>query len=470
MRLTRDDLLRITHVRSAGVLDDKRTIVTGVSTDSRSVQRGDLFVAIRGEQFDGHNFLSNAIHRGAVVVVVDQRWAEANEAMLVSMPVPKIVVADTSKALGELARIHRSQFRLPVIAVGGSNGKTTTKEMMKAVLGRKYRVLATEGNLNNHLGVPQTLFRLDADHQIAVVEIGTNHPGEIAYLCDILQPTHGLITNVGREHMEFFRTLDGVADAEAELWSYLREHKGTAFVNADDALLVKRAKPIQKRTTFGITARTPHVKGRIKRSDERGCATITVTPAGKKPVEIALPVPGTHNAMNAVAAAAVGFAMRVPAKEIVAALAGFSAAPKRMQVQQIAGVTILNDTYNSNPDSALAALATLKSVGCSGKRIAVLADMLELGAESEVLHQAIGEAIAYHGVDVLLTYGPLSEHTHRGATVPLKVHYDQKNILAEYLLEELTAGDAVLIKGSRGMRMEDVVTFLAERLPLKGQA
>jgi UDP-N-acetylmuramoyl-tripeptide--D-alanyl-D-alanine ligase len=338
------------------------------------------------------------------------------------------------------------------------------------VLERKYRVLATEGNLNNHLGMPQTLFRLDADHQVAVVEIGTNHPGEIAYLCDILQPTHGLITNVGREHMEFFRTLDGVADAEAELWNYLREHKGTAFVNADDPHLVKRARLIQKKVTFGIAARTPNVKGRITRFDERGCATITVTPAGKKPLEIGLPVPGAHNAMNAVAAAAVGFAMRVPAKEIAAALAGFSAASKRMQVSQIAGVTILNDTYNSNPDSALAALATLKSVACSGKKIAVLADMLELGPESALLHESIGEAVARHGIDVLLTYGPLSEHTHQGATVPLKVHYDQKNILAEYLLEELSAGDAVLIKGSRGMKMEDVVIFLAERLPLKGQA
>ncbi|MBI5463516.1 MAG: UDP-N-acetylmuramoyl-tripeptide--D-alanyl-D-alanine ligase, partial [Ignavibacteriales bacterium] len=242
MKLTIEEIFSIEHTRIVGAEAAKKANVSGVSTDSRSIASGNVFVAIRGEKFDGHNFISAAVQAGAGVIVLEQSWAEKNQAMLISLNRTIVIVVDTTKALGELARIHRRKFRIPVIAIGGSNGKTTTKDMLRAVLAKKFDVLATEGNLNNHIGVPQTLFKLEKKHSIAVVEIGTNHPGEIAHLCEVLEPTHGIITNIGREHLEYFGSLKGVAAAECELFSWLAKHKGTAFINADDGLLKQHTK------------------------------------------------------------------------------------------------------------------------------------------------------------------------------------------------------------------------------------
>ncbi len=470
MTLTRDDLLAIPHLQALGLEDLKGTPITGVSTDSRAVKRGELFIAIRGAQFDGHNFISRAVDAGAAAIIVDARWADANATMLVSLRVPRLVVENTVHALGHLAHRVRRAHRIPVIAVGGSNGKTTTKDMIAAVLAMKFNVLKTDGNLNNHIGVPHMLFRLSDEHQIAVIEIGTNHPGEIAYLCDMLEPTHGIITNVGREHLEFFGSIEGVAASETELFTWLREQKGTAFVNADDPHLARLGTRVPKRVTFGMTARTPGVKGTITGTDERGCARVRIRPKDRRAFDVALGVPGEHNARNALAAASVGLAFRIPAASIQRALEGFTASNKRMQVLHIAGVTILNDTYNSNPDSALAALSTLRTMTSTGRKIVVLADMLELGPQAGELHREVGHAVGLSGADILLTYGPLSRMTHDAAVARMKSHYDQKNMLAEYLLETVSDGDVVLIKGSRGMKMEDVIVFLQERLPRKGQA
>jgi UDP-N-acetylmuramoyl-tripeptide--D-alanyl-D-alanine ligase len=468
MKLTGSDIRRIPHLQSMG-FDTNRLIATGVSTDSRTVAKGDCFVALRGGQFDGHDFVTRAVSAGAVAVIVDRRWAESNGTLLVSVHVPRLVVEETTTALGQLANLYRREFDIPVIAVGGSNGKTTTKEMIRSVLAQKFKTLATEGNLNNAIGVPRTLFRLEKSHEVAVVEAGTNHPGEITALCGVLEPTHGLITNIGREHLEFFGSVDGVANAEAELFRYLGSTSGTAFVNADDAALVKRARSLKKRIPFGMKSRLAAIKGKVRSVNEQGCATLEIRQRGKKPFSIALGVPGLHNAQNALAAAAIGLTLRVPVAGIQKALAGFAAASKRMQVETIAGVTVLNDTYNANPDSVMAALATLAALRTPGRKIAVLADMLELGPGSEAMHRAVGQAVKKHRVDTLLTFGPLSKHTHDGASITQKQHYDVKQLLSEQVLELLSAGDAILIKGSRGMKMEDVVAFIADRLPSKGQ-
>jgi UDP-N-acetylmuramoyl-tripeptide--D-alanyl-D-alanine ligase len=439
-------------------------VASGVSTDSRSTKRGDLFFALRGETFDGHNFISQAVQSWASGIVVDSRWAESNSAMMASLHVPKFVVEDTTQALGQLASVYRSKFKIPLIAVGGSNGKTTTKEMIKAVLSQKFNVLATEGNLNNHIGVPQTLFRLEKKHRVAVVEVGTNHPGEIAYLCGILQPTHGLITNIGHEHLEFFGSIDGVAKAECELFEHLKETAGTAFVNTKDIRLKQRSAGMKKKITYGLGARSAIVRGSIRRWSNDARAVVTVKGSSGKSFEIDLGVAGEHNAANAVAAVAVGLTFGVPARKIRTALETFRGVGKRTQLVERNGVTILNDVYNSNPDSVLAGLATLKMLKNSGKKIAVLADMLELGPESESAHRAVGKALEKFGVEYLLTFGALSNFTHEVAKVKFKFHFEQKNLLSEYLLEILGRGDAVLIKGSRGMKMDDVVTVLNERL------
>lgn len=466
MKLTQKDILSIPHLQALGFEKSRTFTCSGVSTDSRSLQKGELFIAIRGATFDGHNFITKAVESGACAVIADQRWAEANPIMLSSLNAPRVIVENTVHALGWLALAYRRRFRLPILAIAGSNGKTTTKDMITAVLRSKYKVLGTEGNLNNDIGVPQTLFRLERKHRMAVIEIGANHFGEIAYLCSILEPTHALITNVGREHLEFFGSLDGVARAEGELFEWLRARRksaAVAFVNTDDRRVVKQAGGIKRKLTFGSGKSASAVKGSILAVNEHACALIRVKPKGKKPFSIQLSVPGEHNAWNALAAVAVGLFFKVPAERIQKALVSFAAASKRMQLLTLRGITILNDTYNANPDSMFAAFETLKASNSPGKKIAVLADMLELGEHTVEEHRRVGLAAEKHGVEYLLTYGTLAKYIHEAATTKYKAHYDQKNALSEYLAELLTEGDIVLVKGSRGMKMEDVVAFLGER-------
>ena len=465
MKPSTSDILQVKHNR-AEEFDRSPQTFTGISIDSRNVQPGSLFFALRGERLDGHNFLSNAVKLGAKAVVVENKWAEMNPSFLKALPVAKLVVDDSVRALGELARNHRRMFKIPVLAVGGSNGKTTTKEMIRALLETKFEVLATEGNLNNHIGVPLTLFRLEQHHKIAVVEIGTNHPGEIGYLCSILEPTHGLITNIGREHLEFFHSVEGVAKAELELFEWLKANRGEngfIFLNKDDPSLSRRSRMLHHTVSFGFSRKEVDVRGADLQVNENGAPRFTIEAEKKSPLAVSLPVPGIHNALNALAAAAVGLSFNISASKIQHTLAMFTAASKRMETVHVNGITLLNDTYNSNPDSVRAALETLGAMKTSGKKIAVLADMLELGEISEREHRLVADLVKSSGVEYLLTYGPLSKATHDASTVQFKVHYDQKNILAEYLAELLTTGDTVLIKGSRGMKMDDVVTFLKER-------
>ena len=465
MRLSRSEVLKIRHVRALGFDAPSGEWLAGVSIDSRTTQAGDLFIAIRGEKFDAHDFITRAIGSGAAMVMVDRKWADSNGTMLVSIAVPRLVVEDTIVALGELAAFYRAKFRIPILAVAGSNGKTTTKNMITAVLATKYNVLSTEGNLNNHIGVPQTLFRLSENHEVGVVEIGTNHFGELEYLCRLLAPTHGLVTNIGREHLEFFRSLEGVAKAEGELLDYLRKNKGTFFLNKDDAYLAKRAKGTRglKMVSFGFRTGESDVRGKFLGSDEFGSGRMTFRQRGKKESEAQLSVPGEHNARNALAAAAVGSAMRVPAKNIVKALSEFSAAGKRSEIVRLNGVTVLNDSYNANPDSVLEALKTLRMIKSAKRRIVVLGDMLELGKASEKEHRRIGKAMTQHRVDLLFTFGEYSRLANESAALKVKNHFDNKLALAEQLANLLASGDAVLVKGSRGMKMEEVVNHLQQK-------
>ena len=467
MTLTAQDILALSHLQALGFGGKKGILCKGVSTDSRSVRHDDMFIAIRGEKFDGHNFITKAVESGASVIAADARWARANQILLSSLNLPCLIAEDTVQLLGQVAQMHRKKFKIPVLVVGGSNGKTTTKEMIAALLKTKYRVLSTEGNLNNHIGVPQTLLRLERQHQVAVIELGTNHFGEIAYLASIVEPTHALITNIGREHLEFFGSVEGVARAEAEVFDWMRTQKrakGVGFINKDDQHLSKLAKRVKKPVSYGFGKGSLTVQGKVLGFNELAFARLEVKPHGKKAFKIELSVPGEHNAVNALAASAVGLTLGVPAKKIQAALSSFSSASKRMQLFQVNGVTILNDTYNSNPDSTVAALGVLGRMRTAGKKIAVLADMLELGANAVREHQRIGEAVAAAGVTHLLGFGPLTQNTVNAARTESKRHFEQKSALSEHLAQILSPGDIVLVKGSRGMRMEEVIAFLSERL------
>jgi UDP-N-acetylmuramoyl-tripeptide--D-alanyl-D-alanine ligase len=459
MKLSVKDLEAIDHVEFRNMPSRTRGGFTGISTDSRMLRKGELFVALRGERFDGHEFVEAAFSQGARAALVD-------EAFRGDLHTPLLVVKDTVKALGELARNYRRRFTVPVIAVAGSNGKTTTKEMIARVLGRRHAVLKTEGNHNNQIGVPLTLLRLSKRHKLAVVELGTNHPGEMEYLCGIVEPTHGLVTNIGHEHLEFFKDLDGVAREEGSLFAYLRRRPtSVAFVNADDRRIAAFARRMKRTVRYGFTTRGVDVRGEVAGLDNAGRPRLRFTAAGKRTGhDVRLRIAGSHNAVNALAAAAVGMTFRIPPKEIVRALASFVPSSKRMETLLLNGVIVYNDTYNANPDSTIAALHTLAAAKVRGKKIAVLADMLELGEGGPAEHERVGRETAKLNLHYVLTYGSLAKHIRNGAGMETAIHYEDKNMLAEYLAELAAPGDAVLVKGSRGMRMEDVVTFLQARL------
>jgi UDP-N-acetylmuramoyl-tripeptide--D-alanyl-D-alanine ligase len=467
MKLSKLDILALPYHKAIGFDGVKNFKILGISIDSRTIKAGELFIAIRGDQFDGHNFISKAIEMGASGIIVERRWAEANATMMVSIHIPRLTVENTIHALGHLARIYRRKYDIPFVAVGGSNGKTTTKEMLKSILGQKYSVLCTEGNFNNHIGVPQTLFRLKKKHEIAVIEVGTNHPGEIEYLCTVLEPTHGLITNIGHEHLEFFGSIEGVANAEGELFDWLAKHNGTSFVNMDDKNLVPLTKRLKKTVRYGFSSRSASIKGTVESYNANAQAFLRVKPRAQKAFDITVGAPGEHNAQNALAATAISLALKVPRVNIQKALGSFQSASKRIQIQRTAKITILNDTYNANPDSTLAALATLQAIVSKGKKIAVLSDMLELGQQAEELHQQIGKALAQYSVDILFTIGELSKFTYDAASVETKAHFENKTLLIEHLLHTLGDGDIVLIKGSRGMKMEGIVFALDKHFSQK---
>lgn len=452
--LTLEDVFTIPHKARKRVEGLRLDTRISISTDSRTTSRGDVFFALRGETFDGHIFVNEAFERGAILAVVDERAPVDSR--------PAVVVRDTTVALGQLARRHRKKFSIPFVAIAGSNGKTMTKDMVGAVLSRKFSVLKTEGNLNNHIGVPQTLFRLHDRHRVAVIELGTNHPGELAYLCDIVEPTHGLITNIGREHLEFFSDLEGVANEEGTLFDALGR-RGTAFINVDDSLIVRRARAVCRKVTYGFAKKPVHVRGTLLSIDDKARASLAIRVRGKREFFVRLAVPGKHIGANAIAAAAVGSAFRVPLSEIQKSLERFRGTSKRMEVFTIGGVTLLDDTYNANPDSMVAALETLQAMRTDGKKIAVLADMLELGDRTEELHRSIG-LVTDACTDYLVTFGSGARFIHESSSVGMKFHYERKNVLSEYLAELVSPGDVVLVKGSRRMKMEDVVLFLRERL------
>jgi UDP-N-acetylmuramoyl-tripeptide--D-alanyl-D-alanine ligase len=424
-----------------------------VTTDSRSVARDDLFVALKGERFDGHDFVSRALAAGAAAAIVaDDRVAELSGNL--------IAVADTQEALGVLAQHWRSRFDLPVVAVCGSNGKTTTKEMIAAIFREAAgddHVLATSGNLNNSIGLPLTLLRLRTSHKLAVIEIGMNHRGETAELAAIARPTVVVVTNAQREHQEFMRSVAEVAAEHADAIAALPA-SGTAVINADDeyADVFHAAARGAKAAIaeFGV-ARRANVTARVSHTD-RGSRLELKTPVGD--AALALAIPGAHMVSNALAAAAVALAVHIPLTAIVRGLAAFRALDGRLAIRETAaGLRVIDDSYNANPDSVRAAIDVLAEAG--GNRWLVLGDMGEVGAMGPAFHREIGEYARKAGIEHLLAVGELA-----AATVevfgPQAAHFTSVDALVSHLLGEGESGDTILVKGSRFMRMERVVAAL----------
>lgn len=427
----------------------------GLSTDSRQCCSGDIFVALRGEKFDGHQFVEQVLASGALAAVVEANWFDSQK------PAPGgnfIIVTDTLQALQHIGHRIRQRWGKPMLALTGSNGKTTTKELIAAVLAQSKSVHKTTGNLNNHLGVPLTLAALDHGHDIAVVEMGTNHFGEIDRLCEIAAPDFGLITNIGRAHTEFFKDLDGVAKAKAELFAYIHRHSGIVFLNNDDPKLRAVLPSGTKAITYGI-AQPAQVQGKISNVDENGRVTLAW-----RDQNIHLAIPGTHNAINALAAIAVGEYFGVAPEKIRQALEMTQPAAKRMQIFKRGGITIINDAYNANPESMAAALKFLAALPMpeSGRRIAVLGDMLELGESASLAHTEIGVMVKGLPIHAVFAYGAQMKHLVQAIGEALWVeHFEDKAKLGDELNRSIRPGDVVLLKGSRGMAMEEVSEHLS---------
>jgi UDP-N-acetylmuramoyl-tripeptide--D-alanyl-D-alanine ligase len=427
--------------------------VLRVATDSRSIQPGDLFIALKGDKFDGGAFAAAALQQGAVGVVLDAAQAPAVTSA--------IRVADTRRALGQLAAAWRQHFSLPVVAITGSNGKTTVKEMLAAILraetGSEAAVLATEGNLNNDIGLPLMLLRLRDTHQYAVLEMGMNHAGEIDTLTRLAQPDVAVVINALTAHIGFLGSVENIARAKGEIFAGLSA-SGIAVLNADDphAGLWRALNMQRPLVDFGLT-QPAKVRGHYTPT-AFGSALTIVLPNGT--LELSLQVPGEHNVMNALAAAAAACALDIGHGSIVAGLSGFTGVKGRLQRKPaLHGSTFIDDTYNANPDSVKAALAVLAQQ--PGKKLLVLGDMGELGSDAAALHAQIGLAAQAAGVDRLLALGELTKET-VGAFGRGAMHFERIQELLAELENTLAPDTTVLVKGSRFMQMERVVNSFVE--------
>lgn len=467
-RITLDELVTLLDAEWVGDDTFRTKIPSGFTTDSRALQPGDVFFALRGERFDAHDFLADVEASGAGAAVVSRIWFQSERTHQPTMPL--LVVDEPLHAFGALGRAHRRLFDIPVFAVAGSNGKTTTKELVATVLSRKYRVLKTEGNLNNQIGAPATLLRLTDEYDAAVIEIGTNMPGEIEILARMVEPTHGLITNIGREHLELLGSIQGVAEEEGALFRYLGESGGVAVVNQDDPHVVAQAEGVEKKVRYGF-GDDVEIRGELRGTSATGAARLCVsTSDGSHECELQLP--GVHNATNGLAAAAAGIALGVPLDEIMKALRGFepmrgkSGYARLAPMKATCGAFVLNDTYNSNPDSTRVAIATLKSMPPrkGGRRIVVLGDMKELGVTSSDEHSRLGTTLAEEGIDAAYFFGKEMRHAHEtfeAAGRPSR-WFDARDDLVTALRSDIKPPDSILIKGSRGMAMEEIVKAICD--------
>lgn len=425
----------------------------GVATDTRSLRPGELFVALRGPRFDGHDFLGDAAGRGAAAVVVERP---------LPCELPRLRVSSSLRALGAMAAAWRARFELPVIAVTGSFGKTTAKEMLAAIAASRGPVLATRGNLNNEIGLPLTLFGLGAEHRVAVLELGANQAGEIARLTAIARPTVGVVTGAGPAHLEGFGTLEGVAHAKGELFAGLPAD-ATAVINADDPFLPawRNLAEGRRQLTFGMAADADFRATAVSEAFEGGAPVVSFrlhAPDGE--VGVRLAVAGRHNVLNALGAAAAAWAAGFDLAAVAAGLAGARGVPGRLGLLAgPQGATLVDDSYNSNPAALRAAIDYV--VNLPGEAWVVLGDMAELGAESDRFHAAAGRYAREQGVARLFAYGAravAAAEAYRGGE-----YCEDLDALAARLAAELHAGVNLLVKGSRSMRLERLVQKLTQR-------
>ena len=424
---------------------------TGCSTNSREINSGELFIALKGERFDGHDFINDAVKRGACAALIDK-----ND----SISIPSIQVTNTRYAMGTLAQKWRNNFDIPLVAITGSNGKTTVKEMLTSILRLKAPVLSTRGNLNNDIGVPLTLFGMGHEHQYAVIEMGANHPGEIARLSQIARPTVAVITQCAPAHLEGFGSIDGVARAKAEIYENL-EPVGIAIINSDDtyADFWREKIPGLRQFSFGLDKPSDLTATSVHQSSESGKTNfILSSPAGS--IDITLSLLGKHNVLNALAASACALCLDIDLTLIKQGLEKMIAVKGRLELKSGFGNSkIIDDTYNANPASLDAAIKVLSAF--QGKRWLVLGDMGELGPDAGKLHKEVGVKAAANGIDKLFSLGDLSQASTNSFGEGAQ-HFKVEEELITNIRNEINHEVTVLIKGSRAMHMENIVNALLQ--------
>ena len=435
-------------------------VFRGVSIDTRTLKEDELFVCIRGDRFDGHNFIEEARNKKAAAIVL----SEKSNALSKNREAPPVVrVGDTLKALQELSSFHRKQIPVRVVGITGTNGKSTTKEMIASITETKLKTVKTKGNLNNHIGLPLSLFHLSSDDKVAVLEMGMSAAGEIKRLAEIAQPEIGVLTNISEGHLVHLKTLKNVQAAKGELYDALSE-QGTAIVNADDPLVLELAKSVRaKVVTYGIHSEADVKAGDIRPMNREGF-DFNVR-LFDQTIPIRLPFLGACNIYNALAAMATGYSLGIGPDDMKTGLSNASLLSNRYETTEYQGATIINDAYNANPRSMHEALKTLANYKCEGRKFFILGDMLELGEMAESAHAKLGENITEHSIDYLVAVGELSAHAAKSA---IASGMDKKQIATAaehkcavaFIKKHIRPGDCLLVKGSRGSKMEEVVRSL----------
>ncbi len=427
--------------------------ITCISTDTRQLPEGCLFLALRGAKFDGHDFAAQAIEAGAAAVVTDTQIGD----------LPCIVVENTGQALLDIGGYYRDLFDIPLVGVTGSVGKTTTKEMIACVLSEKFNTLKTAQNFNNEIGMPKTLFGLTKEHGAAVIEMGMNHFGEISRMSRSAKPTMAVITNIGYSHIEHLGSQEGILKAKLEMLEGMKDD-APLIVSADDPMLCDLPKKLERPVlTYSVSKENSSVDVDVYAEDikeDDGVTTFTICHAENSILAV-LPTVGIHNVKNALAAYIVGILAGMTPQEIVCGLAKYQPTGNRQNIKEKNGQTVIADCYNASPDSMRAALSVLENYPCTGRKIAVLGDMLELGEHSDMLHAKVGEMAKDAEPDLLFCYGAASKNIAANAGTKAEIFCtEDADALTEKLRETLKEGDCVLFKASHGMHLETVIEIL----------
>lgn len=448
------DLKKLAQAIKAEYLGNQDIKVSGVSTDTRNIQAGELFIALRAQR-DGHDFIEDAIKKGATAIMVDHK---------ININIPQIIVTDTLKGLGQLARAWRRQFNIPIIALTGSCGKTTTKEMIASILRERGSTLATEVNLNNAIGVPLTLLKLRPEHRYAVIEMGTNAPGEIAYSASIAEPSVALITNILEHHLDKLKSIDNISNEKSDIFSYLN-HEGIAIINLNEPFAQSWKNKIntEHRVTFGLKT-DANVYAEHNHCDLEHCEFDIVTPIGKQAVYI--PQGGKHLTINALAATACTLAVGATLENIAQGFAKLKAVAGRFRRLQLATDTILiDDTQNASFKSIENGIDMLRDY--HGKKIVILSNMAEMGTDANLYHEKLGQLLKNSNLDTIFLYGDKKLLAHTLKICTQAKYFDDKQELAKALLPLCQKDTLLLVKGSRGNKMEEINEILIRELGLK---